>query len=183
MQHFADRVEQACRAKGNSVWAWTRGWELLPLDIRQRHGDGSPAAAALAFEEFCLAVLDVVASLVPVVKPQSAFFEACGPAGMSALQKVLARVRQLGLITILDSKRNDIASTAQAYAEAVFGGVNKEGSLPPLAGKRHDRESVPGPRCRGTVPGLCPPVPGRHLRAGADQQPGSRPFSGPCLRP
>lgn len=75
-------------------------------------------------------VLDVVAPLVPVVKPQSAFFEACGPAGMSALQRVLRHARTLGLITILDSKRNDIASTAEAYADAAFGGTL-------LAGVRH----------------------------------------------
>jgi orotidine-5'-phosphate decarboxylase len=69
-------------------------------------------------------VLDIVAPIAPVVKPQSAFFEACGPAGMTALQKVLARARHLGLITILDGKRNDIASTAAAYADAAFGGVS-----------------------------------------------------------
>src|SRR5439155_23693830 len=64
------------------------------------------------------------------VKPQSAFFEACGPAGMSALQTVLERARDFGLITILDSKRNDIASTAAAYADAALAGT-------PLEGQRH----------------------------------------------
>jgi orotidine-5'-phosphate decarboxylase len=54
------------------------------------------------------------------VKPQSAFFEACGPAGMAALQTVLRRAKELGLVTILDAKRGDIASTAAAYAEAAF---------------------------------------------------------------
>ncbi len=78
-------------------------------------------AMADAYAEFCLRVLDVVAPLVPVVKPQSAFFEACGPAGLAALQAVLRRARERGLVTILDSKRNDIASTATAYADAVFG--------------------------------------------------------------
>src|SRR5262249_12967136 len=67
------------------------------------------------------------APLVPVVKPQSAFFEACGPAGLAVLQRVLRRARAKGLITILDAKRNDIASTATAYAEAAFGGVTVEG--------------------------------------------------------
>jgi orotidine-5'-phosphate decarboxylase len=78
---------------------------------------------AAAFREFGLRVLKVVAPLVPVVKPQSAFFEACGPAGLEALQEVLRQARQLGLITILDSKRNDIASTAEAYADAAFAGT------------------------------------------------------------
>src|SRR5262249_35304697 len=78
------------------------------------------AAMARAFEEFCLRVLDIVAPLVAVVKPQSAFFEACGPAGLVSLQRILRRARQAGLITILDRKRNDIASTAEAYADAAF---------------------------------------------------------------
>src|SRR5206468_147246 len=85
-----------------------------------------------AFEEFCLRVLDIVAPLVPVVKPQSAFFELCGPRGMQALQLVLKRARELGLVTILDSKRNDIASTAEAYADAAFGGILVEGRRIPV---------------------------------------------------
>jgi orotidine-5'-phosphate decarboxylase len=92
---------------------------------------GTLDGMARAFEEFCLRVLDIVAPLVPVVKPQCAFFEACGPAGMSALQTVLARARELGLLTILDGKRNDIAATAEAYADAAFAGTTLEGGRQP----------------------------------------------------
>src|SRR5262245_10640364 len=122
MSHFADRLTDQCRVKGNALCVGLDPrWEQLPLAIRQRHESGTHEDRAGAFAEFCLRVLDLVAPLVPVVKPQSAFFEACGPAGMSALQEVLRKARTLGLIAILDSKRNDIASTAQAYADAVFG--------------------------------------------------------------
>jgi orotidine-5'-phosphate decarboxylase len=86
-------------------------------------------AVAGAFEEFCGRVIDVVAGLVPVVKPQSAFFEACGPDGLAALQRLLRHARQRGLLTILDGKRNDIASTAAAYADAAFAGVYVGGRL------------------------------------------------------
>src|SRR6266853_296555 len=111
MTHFADRLAAAVRDKGNAVCAGLDPrWESLPLEIRLRHGADHLGAVANAFEEFCLRVLEVVAPLVPVVKPQSAFFEACGPAGMVALQRVLRKARQLGLISILDGKRNDIAS-------------------------------------------------------------------------
>jgi orotidine-5'-phosphate decarboxylase len=123
MMHFADRLAAAIRAKGNAVCAGLDPrWESLPLEIRTRHGDSLEAAAG-AFEEFCSRVLDIVAPLVPVVKPQSAFFEACGPAGMAALQRVLRKAHDLQLLTILDSKRNDIASTATAYADAAFAGT------------------------------------------------------------
>src|SRR5437588_1113401 len=113
-EHFADRLLSACRAKGNALCVGLDPrWDLLPRQVQGRHADGSLAAMAAAFEEFCLRVVEVVAPLVPVVKPQSAFFEACGPAGLAALQAVLRRAREGGLITILDSKRNDIASTAE----------------------------------------------------------------------
>ncbi len=85
-----------------------------------------------AYEKFCLRVVEIVAPLVPVVKPQSAFFEACGPAGLLALQKVLARARDLGLLIILDNKRNDIASTAEAYADAAFSGTTLESRRYPV---------------------------------------------------
>ncbi len=120
-QHFADRLTQACRERGNALCVGLDPrWEQLPLEFRGA-GEPTPVARAAAFQEFCLRVLEIVAPLVTVVKPQSAFFEACGPAGMSALQSILKRASDLGLFTILDSKRNDIASTAEAYADAVFG--------------------------------------------------------------
>lgn len=121
MTHFADRLAATVRAKGNAVCAGLDPrWESLPLELRRRHGDDTLEAVAGAFEEFCSRVLDVVAPLVPVVKPQMAFFEMCGPRGFVALQRLLRKARDRGLLTILDGKRNDIASTAAAYAEAAF---------------------------------------------------------------
>lgn len=131
--HFADRLLAACRKKGNPLCVGIDPrWDLLPLEIRQRHAGGTLDAMASAFTEFSLRVLDIVAPLVPVVKPQSAFFEACGPAGMLAQQQVLAQARSLGLITILDNKRGDIASTAEAYADAALAGTLREGARHPV---------------------------------------------------
>src|SRR6516162_5799969 len=127
MEHFADRLAAAVRARGNALCVGLDPrWESLPLELRRRHGSETLAGVAAAFEEFCGAVFDVVAPLVPVVKPQCAFFEACGPEGMAALQRLLRRARGLGLLTILDGKRNDIASTAAAYADAAFAGSKVE---------------------------------------------------------
>lgn len=124
MEHFADHLASACRAKGNSVCVGLDPrYSSFPDEIRNRHGAETLHAVAGAYEEFCSRVVDVVAPLVPVVKPQSAFFEACGPEGMKALQRILAKARQQGLITILDGKRNDIASTASAYADAGLDGI------------------------------------------------------------
>jgi orotidine-5'-phosphate decarboxylase len=122
--HFADRLEAAVRAKGTALCVGLDPrWDQLPSELTDRHGGETLDAVAAATEEFCLRVLDIVAPMVPVVKPQSAFFEACGPAGTATMQRVLRRARQLGLLTILDAKRNDIASTAEAYADAAFDGV------------------------------------------------------------
>lgn len=133
MNHFADRFNAAVRAKGNAVCVGLDPrWESLPLALRQRHGDGTLEAMARAFEEFSCRIVDLVVPLVPVVKPQSAFFEMCGPAGMLAQQRVLRHARERGLLTILDAKRNDIASTATAYADAAFAGSTLDGHVHPV---------------------------------------------------
>jgi orotidine-5'-phosphate decarboxylase len=131
--HFGDRLLEACRTKGNALCVGLDPRsDLLPQTIPAKHPGGTLDAMAAAFEEFSIGVIDVVAPLVPVVKPQSAFFEACGPPGLAALQSVLRRAREAGLITILDSKRNDIASTAEAYADAAFAGTNHNGVRLPV---------------------------------------------------
>jgi orotidine-5'-phosphate decarboxylase len=88
-------------------------------------GEGYEAVAS-AFASFCRGVIDVVADLVPAVKPQAAFFEQLGPPGMRALKEVIDYAAARGLLTILDGKRNDIGSTATGYAEAYLG--PREGS-------------------------------------------------------
>jgi orotidine-5'-phosphate decarboxylase len=133
MPHFADRLAAVVRARGNAVCVGLDPrWESLPASLLDRHRGATLENVAAAFEEFCGRVLDIVAPLVPVVKPQSAFFEACGPAGMAVLQRLLRKARDLGLVTILDSKRNDIASTAAAYADAAFGGTRVSGRVYPV---------------------------------------------------
>jgi len=63
----------------------------------------------------------VVKDVVPCVKPQAAFFEQLGPAGMVSLGNVIRYASDNGLIVITDGKRNDIGSTATAYAQAYLG--------------------------------------------------------------
>lgn len=132
-KHFADRLAAAVRRCGNTVCVGLDPrWPQLPDEIRRRHGAGSLDTVARAYQEFCGRVIDVVAPLVPVVKPQCAFFEACGAAGFAALDNVLAKARSRGLLTIVDGKRNDIASTAEAYADAAFAGAAFEGRRFPV---------------------------------------------------
>jgi orotidine-5'-phosphate decarboxylase len=76
------------------------------------------AAAASAVARFCKGIVDAVAPYVVAVKPQSAFFEALGSDGVRALEEVSDYARSVGLLVVVDAKRNDIGSTARAYAEA-----------------------------------------------------------------
>jgi orotidine-5'-phosphate decarboxylase len=133
LDHFADRLTDAIHRKSTclSVGLDPR-WRDLPQALRTKHNQETLASVAEAFEEFCIRVIDLVAPLVPVVKPQSAFFELAGPAGMAALQNVLNHARAAGLMTILDGKRNDIASTAEAYADAAFTGLDIAGRTLPV---------------------------------------------------
>jgi orotidine-5'-phosphate decarboxylase len=67
---------------------------------------------------FCLGVIEVTAPLVAVVKPQCAFFEQLGAPGVAVLTDVVRAAKAAGLIVIVDGKRGDIGSTAEAYARA-----------------------------------------------------------------
>jgi len=64
--------------------------------------------------------LDVVAPLVPVVKPQAAFFERWGLAGMAAMDETLRKARNKELLVILDGKRNDIGSPPKPTPKGIW---------------------------------------------------------------
>lgn len=134
MLHFADRViEEVRRTRTPAVVGLDPRPDLLPLPLRAKHGLKRWAADRLwaaAVEEFCSRVLDLVANRVPAVKVQSAFFELYGAPGIAALHGLIRKAKRLGLLTILDGKRADIATTAGAYAQAAFGRPAVFGELP-----------------------------------------------------
>jgi orotidine 5'-phosphate decarboxylase subfamily 2 len=68
---------------------------------------------------FCRRIIDATAPYAAAFKPNSAFFEVLGPGGMGRLAEVIAHVPP-GKVVILDAKRGDIGSTAEAYAHAAF---------------------------------------------------------------
>ncbi|MHB0857050.1 MAG: orotidine-5'-phosphate decarboxylase [Anaerolineae bacterium] len=69
--------------------------------------------------DFCRAIIDATADQACLYKPNIAFFEALGEPGLRALRETLEHV-PAGIPVLLDAKRGDISSTAQAYAHAVF---------------------------------------------------------------
>ena len=102
------------------------------LDTRICVGlDPRPAwhPAGVGVYEHCRDVLEACAPYACAVKPQLAFFEAEGLSGLEALAKVLRLARELEVPVIVDGKRGDIGSTAEAYATAWLSGENAGAAL------------------------------------------------------
>lgn len=68
--------------------------------------------------EFGSRVLEAAVGRVGIVKPQVAFFERLGPAGLGVLAELQQAARREGLLVIADAKRGDIGSTMAGYADA-----------------------------------------------------------------
>jgi orotidine-5'-phosphate decarboxylase len=108
---FADRVAaEVERKRSQLVVGLDPNVDLMPVELR---GD---------IARFCCGLIDAVAPHAVAVKPQLAFFEALGPAGMAGFDQVCAYARRAGLLVIADGKRGDIGSTARAYSDAYLDG-------------------------------------------------------------
>jgi len=70
---------------------------------------------------FNKSIIDATADLVCAYKPNFAFYEAQGLEGLAALRRTIEYIHQvMDVPVILDAKRSDIGSTAEAYAKAAF---------------------------------------------------------------
>ncbi len=120
--HFADRLSAAVSQKQTPlIVGIDPRLDNLPAELRGDVNGNDFVSIAKAFERFGHEIIDVVAPLVPAIKPQAAFFEMLGPHGMVALASVVDHAVDKGLLVIMDGKRNDIGSTATAYAKGYLG--------------------------------------------------------------
>lgn len=147
MNHFADRLLTEVKRKGNPICVGLDPrLDKIPAFIKRRvlsEGDYSPmGAAAEAIIEFNKGIIDAVSDIVPVVKPQIAFYELYGYEGMRAYEETLKYAKSKGLITIADAKRNDIGSTAEAYAQAFLGEVAVFGGDDEVVSPVFDADSI-----------------------------------------
>ncbi len=107
---FGDRLAEALE---------TRGRLCVGIDPhRGLLGDWGLPDDATGLERFAMSTVEALAGVVAVLKPQSAFFERHGSAGIAVLERVIAGCRDRGALVLLDVKRGDIGSTVQAYADA-----------------------------------------------------------------
>jgi orotidine-5'-phosphate decarboxylase len=113
--NFADRVAAAIRDKNSRLCVGLDPrTDLLPPGLEGTH--------AQQVERFCFELCLAVEPYAVAVKPQSAYFEMLGSAGIACLERVCCFAREIGLLVVLDAKRNDIGSTAAAYASAYLSG-------------------------------------------------------------
>src|SRR5512135_2476063 len=90
------------------------------------HGSELPEQSARAARDFCIRIIRATAPYAAAFKPNAAFFEVFGAEGWTALKDVIEVAREESeragshIPVILDAKRGDIASTAEAYAQAAF---------------------------------------------------------------
>ena len=108
--HFGERLAATLHAHGPLCLGIDPHAELLSLWNLPDTADG--------VREFGLRAVDAASGTVGIVKPQVAFFERHGSAGIASLEAVMAAARAAGLIVIADAKRGDIGSTMAGYAHA-----------------------------------------------------------------
>lgn len=131
MKNYADRLLAAIEKRCSPcVIGLDPQLDLMPDFIRFNARD-KPLADAVrsAITSFNQAVIEAVNDLVPAVKLQIAFYEQYGLPGLNAFEDTIRLARDFGLIVIVDAKRNDISSTAEAYANAFLGRTNIFGQL------------------------------------------------------
>ncbi len=105
---FYQRLDEAAR----------RNDSLLCVGLDPRPEQLAPGDDLYSFNR---RVIEATRDLVCCYKPNFAFYESAGPEGLEALRRTVAYVHQeADLPVILDAKRGDIGSTAQAYAHAAY---------------------------------------------------------------
>jgi orotidine-5'-phosphate decarboxylase len=135
MNHYSQRLNSRIQqTRTPALVGIDPRFDWLPTEFRQRahaHPGGTRVSIAKAFLEFSFELLNLVAPLVPAVKPQVAFFEQLGLPGLAALHAIMSTARKLGLIVIADAKRGDIGSTAEAYADGWLAGHDPDAAAWP----------------------------------------------------
>ena len=136
MKNYADRLIGAIKVKGNPcIVGLDPRIDQMPSFVtgsavaRHERGEGAVRACIVQYHQL---VIDTVADLVPGVKLQIAFYEQYGIGGLLAFKDTVDYAKQKNLMVIIDAKRNDIASTAEAYANALLGRTLIFGDLQPI---------------------------------------------------
>jgi orotidine-5'-phosphate decarboxylase len=116
-QHFSDRINQQILDKKSPIMLGIDpNFDLMLENMRPVVGDRDDLKDKLWY--FCKTLIDQTHDLVCGIKPQSAYFEQYGTAGIEVLAQVLNYARQLDLPILMDVKRGDIGATSEAYSKS-----------------------------------------------------------------
>lgn len=125
MKSFFTRLEELARSKNSLL--------CVGLDPRIDWREGETPYQKLV--DWSERIIEATADYAICYKPNIAFFEACGFEGLRALEKVIGSVPD-DIPVLIDAKRNDIGSTAKAYADSLFGYYNADAvTLSPYMGR------------------------------------------------
>jgi len=139
MQNFGDKLANRIKELNNpTVVGLDPRLDKIPsfikkVAIKNYKGENLEAVAA-SIIVFNTGIIDAIADIVPAVKPQIAFYEQYGHAGFLAYEQTIKYAQEKGMIVIGDAKRNDISSTAEAYANGHLGLVDVFGKPTPVIG-------------------------------------------------
>ncbi len=129
--NFSDRLAEQIQQKQNpSLLGLDPKLEYIPDSIKKKAFEKNTSkykAAAQSIVEFNMRLIDAVYNIIPAVKPQLAYYEMYGPEGVWAFYETVRYAGTKGLLVIADGKRNDIGSTAEAYASAYLGRTDMGG--------------------------------------------------------
>jgi len=135
IHHFGDQLSHRIHQLSNpTVVGLDPRLKDIPSYIKdeaiKRHGKTLEAVAE-SILSFNKGIIDAVCHVVAIVKPQIAFYEQYGHAGLKAYEETVAYAHSKGLLVLGDVKRSDIGSTAEAYATGHLGTVDVFGEQLP----------------------------------------------------
>lgn len=123
--NFSDKLAEQILLKRNpSVLGLDPKLDFIPDSIKEKAFEENACkrkAAAHSIVEFNKRLIDAVYDIIPAIKPQLAYYEMYGLEGLWAFNETLQYAKSKNLLVIADGKRNDIGTTAEAYASAYLG--------------------------------------------------------------
>lgn len=134
--NFSDALAEAIEKTGCMlIGGLDPQWRYLPqhmideakekyLALGRRDEKAGLEIMADTYAAFMCGVIGVLHDIVPMVKPQRAFYEKIGPAGDEAFVRVVQHAHDAGLLVTEDAKRGDGGDTADAYADGHIGEID-----------------------------------------------------------
>lgn len=131
MGNFADSFVARCTlTKGVLTAGIDPVLDAMPAFIREQCERAASSDEDFVYDLLTrsyIPCLEALSKVVPACKPNIAFFEQYGIAGLRAFSDIVVAARKSGLLVIADAKRGDIGNTALAYAAAFLGGSKVRG--------------------------------------------------------